>query len=314
MRPTTTPKYYIKGNLSEKQIEADVAAFMGWCTPPESDSPFRLLDVDEQATGADKLFDRGMLLYLQFKKSSGLRPITAVAPTKRKDRSKVEDVRIYRAERKLADDPSLFFQLHARAKTAGDFQHNVLLRYELQPFSRGINVAPLLLDKEAYHRTLFDSSNRFLLDPFYYRHDYPLHTKRWIHQLQAVPFLREHVSISPHEAVDDHNHFYAYSETGTDVSWHSPSLIEVGPTRLSDFLATTFRTALSNPESMGPIETLSENVSQLASTLGFVSDSMARNNLPMTSLQQHGEWLLRAFGIRQFLLLGSSERIAEARR
>ena len=37
-------KYQIKSNLSEKQIEADVAGYFGYCS---KSAPFRLLDTDE---------------------------------------------------------------------------------------------------------------------------------------------------------------------------------------------------------------------------------------------------------------------------
>lgn len=313
MHKLNTAKYHIKGDLSEKQIEADVASFFGWCTPPELESPFRLLDIDEQVTGADKLFDCGSLIYIQFKKSAGLRSVSTVAPSTRKGRSPLEEVRIFRARKGLEDDPSLYFQLHAKAKTATDLQHNILLQYERPPNSRGIYVAPLLLDKSSYHRALFDSSDRFLLHPFYYRLRHSLHTNRWIQQLGAVPFLREHVSIPPHESVTDHNHYFAYSTTGTDISWHSPSLVEGGPIRLSDFMVATFRRAINDSESMSTLEQLASQTIQVASQLGYSSQEGASNDSPLSLLGRHAKWLKAVHNIRQFVLLGNRERIAEVR-
>jgi len=313
MHKPNTAKYHIKGDLSEKQIEADVASFFGWCTPAELESPFRLLDIDEQVTGADKLFDCGSLIYIQFKKSTGLRSVSSVAPSTRKGRSPLEEVRIFRARERLEDDPSLYFQLHARAKTASDLQHNILLQYERPPKSRGIYVAPLLLDKDAYHRALFTSSDRFRLDPFYYRLRHNLHTKRWIQHLGAVPFLREHVSIPPHESVTDHNHYFAYSTTGTDISWHSPALVEGGPIRLSDFMVTTFRRAIDDRESMSTLEQLSIQTLQVATKLGFSTRDIAGNESPLSLLGSHARWLKEVHNIRQFVLLGNRERIAEVR-
>ena len=313
MHTPITPKYHIKGDLSEKQIEADVAAYFGWCTPSELESPFRLLDIDEQVTGADKLFDRGSLIYIQFKKSAGLRSVLSVAPSSRKGRSPLEEVRIFRAREGLDDDPSLYFQLHPKAKTATDLQHNILLQYECPPSSRGIYVAPLLLDKDTYHRTLFASSDRFLLDPFYYRFRHSLHTKRWIQHLGAVPFLREHVSIPPHERVTDHNHYFAYSTTGTDISWHSPALVEGGPIRLSDFMVTTFRRALNDSESMNTLEQLLNQTMQVANQIGYSARDRAGNDSPLSLLGNHAKWLKAVHNIRQFVLLGNRERIAEAR-
>ena len=313
MPTPNTPKYYIKGNLSEKQIEADVASFLGWCTPPEINSPFRLLDIDVQVTGADKLFDCGSLIYIQFKKSAGLRSVSSVAPSSRKGRSPLEDVRTFRAEQGLEDDPSLFFQLRAKAKTAGDLQHNVLLEYERPPVSRGVYVAPLLLDKDTYHRALHASSDRFLLDPFYYQIRNTVHAKRWVSHLGAVPFLREHISIPPHERVADHNHYFAYSTTGTDISWHSPALIEGGPIRLSDFMVSTLHGAIDNPESMVPLERLVEHTLQVAGRMGFSAPGATGNESPLSLLGRHARWLKEVHNIRQFVLAGDRERIAEVR-
>ena len=67
--------YKLSSNLSENQIESDVASFLGYVTPFWS-SRFRLMSVDEQATGADKLFDRFVPIYLQFKVSEGLKSIS----------------------------------------------------------------------------------------------------------------------------------------------------------------------------------------------------------------------------------------------
>src|ERR1043166_7563288 len=125
------PNYYIRSNLSEKQVEADVAAYLGWCTPVGDEPPFRLLDVDETITGADKLFNIGTAIYMQFKKSDGLHPTTTVST--RKNKSQLEEIREFRHQQQLEDNPSLFFQLRAKATTANDFQHNVLLAYERPP-------------------------------------------------------------------------------------------------------------------------------------------------------------------------------------
>lgn len=313
MHSPKKPKYQITSNLSEKQIEADVASFFGWCTPHEVDTPFRLLDVDEQVTGADKKFDRGSLIYIQFKKSGGLQSISDVAPSSRKGRSQLEDIRIYRNEVGLADSPSLFFQLRAKAKTAEDFQHNILLTYERPPFSRAIYVAPLLLDKEAYHRALHDSATRYLLDPFYYHLRYSISSKHWLSRFSSVPFLREHISIPPHERVAHNNHYYAYSETGTDISWHSPSLIDSGPSRLSDFMVSTFRNAISNPESMRPVEVLANFIKETTSSMSFRDQIAGRNESPLSIIGQHGRWLKENYDTRQFILLGNSEIINDMR-
>lgn len=307
------PKYYIKGNLSERQIEADVASFFGWCTPPEVDSPFRLLDVDEQRTGADRLYNRATAIYMQFKKSAGLKSTFVVKPSTRRGRSPLEDIREFRASHDLEQDPTLFFQLRAKAKNAHDLQHNILLEYERPPWSRAIYVAPLLLDKTAYHSALHSSADRFLLDPFFYRIHHPVYQRRWTSHFGAIPFLREHVSIPPHERVADHNHFYAYSVTGLDISWHSPAIIDREPSRLSDFTVALFRAAATNTESMLPKRALADQISKISSNLGFRDERSTPDESPIEYLGRHGRWLREAHGIRQFILLGNSQRLEELR-
>lgn len=301
------PKYLIKGNLSEKQIEADVAMYMGWCTPPEKDNPFRLLDLNEQLTGADKRFDHGVSIYIQFKKSSGLKSISQVKPSNRSNRSPLEDIREFRARHELDSDPALFFQLRAKAKMAHDLQHNILLSYECAPWSRAIYVAPLLLNKDEYSRALFESTNRFMLHPFYYLVRVPIQQRHWVSHLGAIPFLREHISIVPHERVADHNHYYAFSGTGVDVSWHSPEVISRDPTRLSDFIDRLFRDVLETPDPMRPLEVLAKQTSEIGSKHGFPNATVTTGNEePLQLLQRHSRWLRETHGIRQLLLLCNS--------
>ncbi|MDO9179524.1 MAG: hypothetical protein Q7U16_14580 [Agitococcus sp.] len=311
---TASPKYYIKGNLSEKQIEADVASFLGWCTPPEELSPFRLLDIDEQSTGADKLYDRATAIYMQFKKSTGLKSTKIVKPSTRKGRSPLEDIREFREKHDLEQDPTLFFQLRAKAKTALNLQHNVLLGYERPFWSRAIYVAPLLLNKSDYHSALHNSMDRFLLDPFFYRIRHSVHQRNWTSYFGAIPFLREHISIPPHERVADHNHFYAYSEAGVDISWHSPSIIDREPSRLSDFMMKIFQTAITEPDSMLPVEVLANKIAEISSTCGFQEDSQEKSDSPLEYLGKHGRWLRETHGVRQFILLAHSNYLDELRR
>ena len=51
-----------------------------------------------------------------------------------------------------------------------------------------------------------------------------------------VPFLKEHVSIVPHEKITTHKHYYSYSITGCEIGWHSPDLISERLSRLSYIL------------------------------------------------------------------------------
>jgi hypothetical protein len=145
-------KYQIKSNLSEKQLEADVASYFGWIS---ESAPFRLLDIDERVTGADKkYFDSGFAFFMQFKVSSGLEPASKILLSNRRNRSKLEDVREFRRKNELDDDPTLYFELRKKAKTASEYQHNILMGYANKPFSQAFYVAPLHLDKTDYFNSL----------------------------------------------------------------------------------------------------------------------------------------------------------------
>jgi hypothetical protein len=311
---TSRLDYFIKSNLSEKQIEADVATYLGWCTPVSADLPFRLLGVDEQVTGADKLFDVATPVYMQFKKSDGLKSPSLVTASKRKRRSRLDTIREFRAKNGLESDPTLFFQLRKKAKTAADFQHNVLLSYERPPSSRGIYVAPLVLNKKDYALALFDSTHRYLEYPFHYRLRYVLHEHKWASHFGSSPFLREHVSIAPHERVSSHNHFYAYSETDVDISWHSPTVVTKQPRRLSDFMISLFSDALANPEAIVSIKRAAASSIEIAREFGLPDTIPASPDASaLETLQVHGRWLSDTYDIRQIVLLGRSDVIAEFR-
>lgn len=308
MPTPSDPKYFIRPTLSEKQIESDVSTFMGWCSPGV---PFRLKDVSEPLTGSDKLFDQGCMIYMQFKKSMGLHPIRKIAASKRKGSSPLEGIREYRDELHLDDDPTLFFRLHRKAATADDFQHNVLLTYERPDWSRAIYVAPLTTDKDKYEQLLFDATSRYLEFPFYYELRKTIHHNRWRSIIGATPYLRAHVCITPHERVNTHEHYFAYSQNGTDISWHSPSLIAEGPSRLSDFYSKIIQQAIFNNEAARPLERLATGTIEIARELGFQPDGGNRD--PLEALKNHGAWLYGRHAIKSFVFLTNSERMRELR-
>ncbi|WP_161629478.1 hypothetical protein, partial [Serratia fonticola] len=221
--------------------------------------------------------------------------------------SPLESIRQFRNEYQLDQDPTLFFQLHPKAKNASDLQHNVLLSYERQPWSRAIYVAPLLLDKHSYHKAIFLSRDRFL----HYQIGHSIHQRYLISYFGATPFLREHVSIPPHERVLDHKHYYAYSETGTDISWHSPAIVERDASRLSDFFVKLISTAVNEPDAMLSPEVLSGRISEISSVLGFQADKTSDS--PIANIGDHGRWLRDTYGIRQFILLSNTEYLEKLR-
>lgn len=291
-------KYEIKTNLSEKQIESDVSGFFGWMS---KGSPFRLLDIDEQLTGADKKFyDSGFAFFMQFKVSKGLEPASKVTPSTRSNRSSLESVREFRQKHGLDEDPTLYFGLRAMAKNASDYQHNILMEYVNKQYSQAFYVAPLHLDKDDYYNCLFDSAIRVRTHPYDYKR-YKLYRRDWLSHVGNIPFLKEHVSIVPHERVTTHKHHYSYSTTGCDIGWHSPEVISEKPNRLSDVLRKEIDICLNENRLLNLYE-LSENLVKVSD-----QDDWQQDNDPLERIKRWARKTYEQHRIRVFLFLGNRE-------
>ena len=296
-------KYQIKSNLSEAQVESDVAGFFGWIS---KNAPFRLYDVNEQLTGADKKFyDRGFAFLMQFKKSEGLYSASQVPVSTRKNRSKLEGIREFRQHHGLPDDPTLYFPLRKKAIKANDLQHNVLLKYANQRCSQAFYVAPLALDKQSYYDALFDSVTRYHYFPFRNKH-YRLHRNDWVSTIGFVPFLKEHISIIPHERVTTHEHYYSFSGTGSDIGWHSPEIISKSPIRLADLLSSEIQSCISDNKFL--------DLNHLPKVLEIEPyESNMDTDGPLAALRAWGEDMYNSNGIKVFILLSNSSFLEEYR-
>jgi hypothetical protein len=127
------------------------------------------------------------------------------------------------------------------------------------------------------------------------------------------PFLRNHVSIAPHEAVTDHRHHYAYSEAGDSVTWHSPEVLERGTSRLSDFMSLRTRQLLSPGYELPSAEQGLEIASHFQRTADSFDGDLFGGDGPVDRLHRYGRWLWKEHGIRQILLLGSRDELTEIR-
>ncbi|XDD41710.1 hypothetical protein AB3N58_10350 [Leptospira sp. WS60.C2] len=298
------PQYLIKSNLSEKQIELDVSRYFGWITPVDMNS-FILLESNESLTGADVEFDSGILLYLQFKVSEGLKSTSVIKPSQRRNRSKMEEIRIFRNINLLNDDPTLFFKIRKKALHAEDLQHNILLSFEKPPISRAFYVAPLCLDKNQYQNILFNSHLRHLTHPFSHSINLRIYQNRWKSYLGSIPILRNHISIPPHERVKDDNHYYAYSENGDDISWHSEEIISREPRRFTDTIIEIIEDINKGILQFVSLDQLNsfllENNPQTRLDTNEILKSEENNSL--SQIQAHGRMLYKKHQIKQFLLL-----------
>lgn len=304
--------YLIAGDLTERQIEADVAQYLGWCA---EGMPFRLHDVNEQLTGADKLCDVTVPIYIQFKKSMGLRSFASQPIKRRVNESGLQAIRRFRALHDLPDDPTLFFELRKRAEHAADLQHNILLEHNRPPASHAIYVAPLYLDRRTYFEDLCHGP-RFLADPWEWRESQILHgwwIRTWLSRFDRQPFLKGHISIAPHQRIDDHRHHYAYSVAGDSVSWHSPEIVERGVSRLSDFMSLRVRQLLTPRYELPSAEQCLGAASDILGAMDRNAQDIFGEGGPVEKLHSYGRWLWKEHDIRQILLLGRRQLLERVR-
>lgn len=240
--------FKIDSELSEDQIESDVASYLGYVTPFWS-KRFRLISVDEQKTGADKLFKRFIPLYLQFKVSHGLDPEGSIL--NRYMNKPLAKIISYRRTNGLTGDPILYFELRKLAQTATDFQHNVLRKTHKPPYTYAFYIAPLTLRLKEYEKLMNrDWHHRFYrYDPFDI-HENDLHDSATGKSMMLGnnPFLRHHISIPPHIDVNTHKHHYSYSINGSDIAWHGGDVLS-GDYRFSNQLNLVFSQAYKNKDS-----------------------------------------------------------------
>lgn len=297
-------KIIIKSNLSEKQMEADVASYFGWVS---KGLPLRLMDTDEQLTGADKAFyDQALAIFMQFKVAKGIRPICEIRRSNRKNRRKEELIREFRHDNGLNDQPIFYFELRAKAKTAKDFQHNILLEYANTHWSMGFYVAPTHLDATEYYNSLFTSTSQCSSSfPFLYEdRRYFYSENSWIEDVGLVPFLNEHVSIIPTERVDRHTHHYSYSKAGTDIAWHSPYVVSRNPSRFSDVLKAIYKDRVLGGELLS-VEAIDRNFEVVGT---FEPSEDSHHNI-----RSKADLLYEQTGIKTFLLLTNKEFVEKLR-
>lgn len=191
-------------------------------------APFALVPLskqDERIYGADVKIESIAPLYIQFKRS--------FAYPEHSTASFLTD----RRKLKLSNQNRvLYFELRDKQKGHTDFQHNILLdlRQRLNKGGTGnaVYAAPLFLNRTAYLLAVHTSSiihwrpwHLFFDHPFFERNQ-NIVTHTGSIRFQNCPVLREHIAIPPHTKVTTSKHKYSYLETGQQVCFHSPSILD----------------------------------------------------------------------------------------
>lgn len=141
---------------------------------------------------------------------------------------------------------TLYFSLREKQPSHRDYQHNILLRLRERLVSRGIGdaayVCPLFLERSAYRFHVYLSGLRRW--PRFWRgepwdlEDVLIDSSGGAVNFSAIPVLREHVSIPPHDTVTSAKHSYSFTEQGTDLCFHSPESLPERATSLAKFLTS----------------------------------------------------------------------------
>ncbi|WP_026769104.1 hypothetical protein [Asinibacterium sp. OR53] len=297
-------KFRLDSELSEKQIEADVATFFGWISP-EGQMPFQLIDTNEQIYGADKIFDYVIPIYIQFKVARGLSPIPRFDMTP----SPLKRIQRFRQQNNLFHNPTLYFKLNNLAKNAAEYQHNILYELAHTPNVYAFYVAPLTLDKNEYNQLLFDKDHRYYTHPFYYELEHKIRASQSVTMIRGMPFLRAHISIFPHERVRSSNHYYSFSPNGTEIAWHSPQNLANRINRLSDVLSGILNISFAYKNRWFFIDEYARVTDSLRRGLVINENNNNAEN-SMDRITEFGRELYVKYDIRQILLVTTNESLS----
>jgi hypothetical protein len=273
-----------------------------FCIEPFSRGRERWLGADARLNGNLKSFKP---FYMQFKRPSAY-PDTSTAKV-------IAD----RKSLKLPSSPhALYFGLREKQDSHRDFQHNILYQLRRRLTSKGIGdatyVCPLFLDRAAYRFHVHMAGLR-MWSSFWRHHPWQLeqiliNEKTGAVNFDAIPVIREHVSIPPHATVTHAKHNYSFTEQGKDLCFHSPLALPEQANTLDSFL----RRILGNPQSDEGFISVKSAAQEL---LNLFSQTQGKNDsqiLPpdfpteqggIEAWLQWGEYLKTNFQIEQFALM-----------
>lgn len=262
----------------------------------------------ERWLGADARIHRNICgfrpFYMQFKRPAAY-PDTSISK-----------IVIDRRKEGLTITPrTLYFPLRQKRGTHRNFQHNVLFRLRNRLLNRGLGdaayVCPLFLDRSAYRLNLHWSGlmqwGRFWRHHPWEIKDLMLADNGHRIRFDRVPIFAEHISVPPHAEVTAASHNYSFTESGTDLCFHSPKALPEGSIDLATFLTNVSTGFLDGERHLTPDgsdEVLRGLISEVdgdpkttASTFGPEGDD------PIGRWFFWGDHLRSEYGIEQFALV-----------
>lgn len=238
--------------------------------------------------------------YMQFKRPSAYPDFSSAGFIK--DRKKL----------KLDVSPrALYFDLRAKQAHHYDFQHNILFRLRRRLRKRGIGeaayVCPLFLDREAYrfniHRAALSSWH--LTDPWVLEDIVVNDGSSNIH-FNRIPVLAEHITVPPHVVVTSAKHRYSFTESGTDLCFHSPEALPEGAMNFTKFLSVVCEGFTEDGNKIQPNQANQELHELIQATETTVPDELNFEDKGGDSIGNWFTWgdhLLQQYGIHQYALV-----------
>lgn len=267
-------------------------------------APFALVPLskkNEVIYGADAFIDSISPFYIQFKRTFAYPDFSTSHIIK--DRKKLNANYSPR---------SLFFELRDKQPKHTDYQHNILfyLKSKLEANGKGtaFYTAPLFLNRSAYHLAVHMSSllswrpwHWFMDEPFY-RQIQNIITPTGNIRFQNIPILKEHIVIPPHIKVTTHKHKYSYLESGKEICFHDPTILDNQQT-----LGQTIYNFLNFKDGQPTTEmiNLSESTDLLDNLQNGIFKETQKNNNDniIENWIDFGEKLRTEFEIYQFMLI-----------
>ena len=310
MTRKSTQSHLIVAEFNEDAVALAIQLFLALLSFPRrrfTIQPFSR--AKERWLGADARLEGSKIrgfrpFYMQFKRPSAYPDISSSSMVSERDAMN------------LSIEPrSLFFWLLRKRANHNDFQHNILYRLHRRLRNRNLGDAaylcPLFLDRSAYichmHWAGIGMWNPFWRDTPWNRKYVRVYREGEPFDFEHVPILAEHISIPPHDLVQDSNHRYSFNESGNDLCFHSPMALPERATTLSMYLNSIEQAFLGDEGKIFP-DTAFENLQYLSGADGaeealLVDKSALNPEDPIGGWLFWGDFLRREYNIEQFAFI-----------
>ena len=266
---------------------------------------------EERSTGADaRLTSRVKAFqpfYMQFKRPFAYPDFSN--PKIIKDRKKLKLTTMPRA---------LYFQLRDKRPTHADYQHNILFnlreRLKIENLGDAAYICPLFMKRDAYRLNIYLAGlsrwPRFWIRTPWDYEERLLHSESSDPIDFRIPIFAEHIAIPPHATVSSAKHSYSFTESGSELCFHSPLNLPERSDTLVSFLKGVQRKFLEG-EANVTMETANQVLNKIIGegddeNLRDVGEFTGDGN-PILNWLAWGDFLRRTYDIHQYAFVKWNE-------